>query len=82
MTGNTTIPVVSFEKFLTGTRENQSDVAAKVYDAFSKIGFIYLKDHGISQERVDEIFQLVGHVVSFCICVWHSIVNNTVVPLL
>ncbi|KAK6387737.1 hypothetical protein LTS17_001006 [Exophiala oligosperma] len=52
------IPVVSFEKFLTGTRADQEQVAKQVYDAFSTVGFIYLKDTGISQARVDEIFEL------------------------
>jgi hypothetical protein len=66
MTDKMTIPVVSFDKFLTGTREDQQDVAAQVYDAFSKVGFIYLKDHGISQGRVDEMFRLVGQGLS-----WH-----------
>lgn len=56
---STPIPVVSFEKFLTGDRADQKEVARKVYDAFSTIGFIYLKDHGIPQTRVEEIFELV-----------------------
>ncbi|OAP58820.1 hypothetical protein AYL99_06117 [Fonsecaea erecta] len=54
------IPVVSFEKFLTGDRAGQKEVARRVYDAFSEVGFIYLKEHGIPQTRVDEIFALVG----------------------
>ncbi|KIW11138.1 hypothetical protein PV08_10438 [Exophiala spinifera] len=52
------IPVVSFERFLKGTRADQQEVAKQVYDAFSTVGFIYLKDTGISQARVDEIFEL------------------------
>ena len=54
------IPIVSFEKFLTGDRADQQQVAQHVYDAFSTVGFIYLKDHGIPQSRVDEIFALVS----------------------
>ena len=56
----TSIPVVSFAGFLTGNREKQEKVARRVYDAFSTVGFIYLKDHGIPQTRVDEIFALVS----------------------
>lgn len=56
---STPIPVVSFEKFLTGDRADQKEVAKKVFDAFSTVGFIYLKDHGIPQTRVEEIFELV-----------------------
>lgn len=65
---STPIPVVSFEKFLTGDRAGQKEVAKKVYDAFSTVGFIYLKDHGIPQTRVEEIFELVRnafHVTCF-----------------
>ncbi|KAK4942569.1 hypothetical protein LTR10_017698 [Elasticomyces elasticus] len=52
------IPIVSFEKFLTGNRADQQQVAQQVYDAFSTVGFIYLKDYGIPQSRVDEVFAL------------------------
>ena len=54
------IPVVSFGKFRTGTKQDQQDVAQQVYDAFSTVGFIYLKDCGIPQSRVDDIFGLVS----------------------
>ena len=36
-------------------------VAAKIVDAFSTIGFVYLKNHGISQ-------QLVSGMCGFCMC--------------
>lgn len=57
---STPIPVVSFENFLTGDRAAQKEVAQRVYDAFSTVGFLYLKDHGIPQTRVEEIFELVS----------------------
>jgi isopenicillin N synthase-like dioxygenase len=53
------IPVVSFEKFLTGNRADQQEVAKKVYAAFSSVGFIYLNDHGIPESRVQQVFALV-----------------------
>jgi isopenicillin N synthase-like dioxygenase len=53
------IAVVSFDKFLHGGDKDKRDVARQLYDAFSIVGWVYLKDHGISQERVDEIFSLV-----------------------
>ena len=56
----TTIPVVSFANFLSDNRQDREEVSRQVYDAFSSVGFIYLKDHGIPQARVDEIFALVG----------------------
>ncbi len=56
------IPIVSFSPFLTGDRASQAEVAKAVYDAFSTVGFIYLKDCGIPQGKVDEIFELVSYV--------------------
>jgi isopenicillin N synthase-like dioxygenase len=58
-----TIPVVSFANFLTGDRARQKEVATQVYNAFSSVGFIYLRDHGIPQERVDEMFALVSRLL-------------------
>ena len=57
---STPIPVVSFERFLTGDRQCQEQVAKQVYNAFSTVGFIYLKDHGIPLDRVQQIFDLVS----------------------
>lgn len=54
------IPVISFEPFLKGDKEQRKAVAKQVYDAFHNIGFLYLKDNGITQERIDEIFALVS----------------------
>ena len=62
---STPIPVVSFAPFLTGDRSDQKAVARQVYDAFSNVGFIYLRDHGIASKKVDEIFQLVSWLSIF-----------------
>jgi isopenicillin N synthase-like dioxygenase len=53
------IAVVSFERFLHGDENGRLAVANEVYEAFSTVGWVYLKDTGISQERVDEVFALV-----------------------
>ena len=50
------IPIVSFAPFLTGDKASQQRVAQEVYEAFSTIGFVYLKDHGIPLSAVDSIF--------------------------
>jgi isopenicillin N synthase-like dioxygenase len=54
------IAVVSFERFINGDDSEQRAVAKELYEAFSTVGWVYLKDHGIPQERVDEIFALVS----------------------
>lgn len=59
MTDTADIAVVSFGKFIHGDNEDKRKVARQLYDAFSTVGWVYLKDHGIPQERVDEIFSLV-----------------------
>ena len=53
------IAVVSFERFLHGSDADRREVAKKLYNAFSTVGWVYLKDHGIPQNRVDEVFALV-----------------------
>ncbi|KAF1952799.1 Clavaminate synthase-like protein [Byssothecium circinans] len=52
------IAVVSFDPFLNGGDAGKRAVAKKIYSAFSSVGWVYVKDHGIPQERVDEIFGL------------------------
>jgi isopenicillin N synthase-like dioxygenase len=53
-------PVISFAPFLSGSAVEQREVAQKLYDAFSIYGWVYLKDFGISQEEVDELFLTVS----------------------
>jgi isopenicillin N synthase-like dioxygenase len=60
-------PVVSFEPFLHGSEGQQRSVAQELYDAFSVYGWIYLKDFGISQEEVDELFATVNSPSSSCL---------------
>ncbi|CAI6331432.1 unnamed protein product [Periconia digitata] len=52
------IAFVSFERFLNGDDAAQRVVANEIYDAFSTVGWVYIKDHGIPQSRVDSIFEL------------------------
>lgn len=60
MTKSADIAVVSFDRFINGDASEKRAVAKQLYDAFSTVGWVYLKDHGIPQERVDEIFTLVS----------------------
>lgn len=55
------IAVISFDKFINGSEAEKCSVAKQIYDSFSTVGWVYLKDHGIPQERVDGIFRLVSH---------------------
>ena len=51
-----TIPITSFQPFLTGDTAAQRDVAKQIYDAFCTVGFIYIKDHGIPPSSFQSIF--------------------------
>jgi isopenicillin N synthase-like dioxygenase len=59
------IAIVSFDKFIEGDDAEKRAVAKQLYEAFSTVGWVYLKDHGILQERVDEVFELVRRLVLF-----------------
>jgi isopenicillin N synthase-like dioxygenase len=52
-------PIVSFKPFLDGSEEEQRKVAQELYDAFHTFGWIYLKDFGVSEEEVEEMFAIV-----------------------
>ncbi|KAF1842819.1 Clavaminate synthase-like protein [Cucurbitaria berberidis CBS 394.84] len=58
MTDAADIAIVSFDKFINGDDADKRAVAKQLYNAFSTVGWVYVKDHGIPQERVDEIFGL------------------------
>ena len=59
MTEVADIAIVSFSKFLNGHDADKRAVAKEVFNAFSTVGWVYLKDHSIPQSRVDEIFEFV-----------------------
>lgn len=59
MPGAIDIAIVSFDRFIHGDDKDRRAVAEQLYNAFSTVGWVYIKDHGIPQERVDEIFCLV-----------------------
>src|SRR5436305_2922034 len=55
----TSIPLVDFHPFLQGSHLDQKTVATQIDHAFRTVGFVYLFNHGIPQEKVDECFQWV-----------------------
>ena len=50
------IPIIDFQKFIDGENEAKVSVAKQILDAFQKSGFFYLKNHGINQKLVDEMY--------------------------
>jgi isopenicillin N synthase-like dioxygenase len=54
-------PVVSFQKFISGSEAEKRSVAQELYNAFHTFGWLYLKDFGISPDDIDEMFAVVGN---------------------
>ncbi|KAH7137971.1 hypothetical protein B0J11DRAFT_545880 [Dendryphion nanum] len=52
-----TIPIVDFGKFLNGTDEEKKIVGKEIDDAFRNVGFVYLKNHGVSAQEVAQCFE-------------------------
>lgn len=50
------IPVIDFELFTNSDAAAQQAVVQQIYQACHEIGFIYLKNSGISQTLIDELF--------------------------
>ncbi|KDQ14484.1 hypothetical protein BOTBODRAFT_32614 [Botryobasidium botryosum FD-172 SS1] len=48
------IPIVNFGPFLDGS--NKQAVADAMLESFKSIGFVYLVNHGLPQEKIDEMF--------------------------
>lgn len=56
----TSFPVVSFQSFISGSEMEKRAVAQQLYDAFHTFGWIYLKDFGISETDIDQMFAIVS----------------------
>ncbi len=50
------VPLIDLGPFRTGNKQEQDVVAAAVHRAFVDVGFVYLTNHGVSQELLDEAF--------------------------
>jgi isopenicillin N synthase-like dioxygenase len=50
------IPVIDFHAFVTGDAVAQQTIAKEIFQACHEIGFLYLKNHGMSQELRDRVF--------------------------
>lgn len=52
----TKLPIVDFGAFLRGTEEDKRKIAKEIDDAFCTMGFVYLKNHGVDRDTVEECF--------------------------
>jgi isopenicillin N synthase-like dioxygenase len=63
MSTSTAVPVVDFASFLNGDEIEKAKVAGELDKAFRNVGFVYLRNHGVKMERVEECFKWVGDFV-------------------
>jgi isopenicillin N synthase-like dioxygenase len=50
------IPLIDFGLFLKGDEKEKQKAAEDIDDAFRNLGFVYLKNHGVPKEMVEECF--------------------------
>ena len=55
LTSTATIPVIDFGPFLQGEESDRDRVAQEIYQACSTIGFMYLRNHGIPVELLQQL---------------------------
>jgi isopenicillin N synthase-like dioxygenase len=55
------IPIIDFAPFIHGDADSRRAVAQQVYQACHEIGFMYLRNTGISQTVIDQLFTQAKH---------------------
>jgi isopenicillin N synthase-like dioxygenase len=55
------VPIVDFAPALDGTQQEKKEVARQIDDAFRTVGFVYLKNHSVEKEVIEECFAWVTH---------------------
>jgi isopenicillin N synthase-like dioxygenase len=53
------IPVVDLSKFTKGTEEERSQFVAELGKAYEEVGFVAVKNHGIPDEKIDDLYKYV-----------------------
>lgn len=52
------VPLVDVSKIFSENYEDRLQAAREVADVCKTVGFMYIKNHGISQDLIDEVFEL------------------------
>lgn len=55
--GDAGIPIIDFGQFIDGSKKQE--VADAMLDSFKTYGFVYLKNHGLPQDKIDAMFSWV-----------------------
>ena len=59
------VPVVDFGLFTHGTPEQRIQTARDILTAFKQVGFVYLQNHELPEEELEQAFYHVRHVAGF-----------------
>lgn len=54
----TTIPTIDIAKIDSPDLSQRKEIAAEIHSACSTAGFFYIQNHGISEELINETFQI------------------------
>lgn len=54
----TTVPTVDYHDFISGDAQKRTQFIQDLGDAFSQIGFVIVKNHGVSEELRQELFDI------------------------
>ena len=60
MNEDSAVPLINFSQFLHGSTDDRKRVASIIDEAFRSAGFLYLCNHGIDEEKVNECFHRVS----------------------
>ncbi|KKA20986.1 hypothetical protein T310_4985 [Rasamsonia emersonii CBS 393.64] len=52
------IPIIDLSLMSSSDLEERKKLAAQIYDACSRVGFFYIKNHGVPEELVDKIHDM------------------------
>jgi len=58
------IPSVDLSDFLSGDSSRRQDFVNKIGTAYEEVGFVAIKNHGISKELIEDLYQLVQEFFS------------------
>jgi isopenicillin N synthase-like dioxygenase len=54
------IPIIDLEPIRSGAPDEALATGKQVYEAFRDVGFAYIRNHGVPQQKIDEAFRWVS----------------------
>lgn len=54
------IPAIDFSRFLAVSASDRQEVISEIDNALISVGFVYLLNHGIDQDKIDTCFDWVS----------------------